>query len=136
MSAQADMPKDVQAAFDSLPMAPRKSLLQVRELIFETAASTHGVGRVEEALRWGEPAYLTPETRSGSTIRLGVEKASGQPAVFFNCQTRLVEDFRQQFGDRLSYSKNRAVLLDPAGPLDTGALTACVQAALCYHKKK
>ena len=136
MVTQREMPKDVQAAFDSLPALPRTLLLQVRELIFDTAAATQEVGRVEEALRWGEPAYLTPETRSGSTIRLGVEKASGQPALFFNCQTRLVEDFRQQFGDRLSYSKNRAVLLDPAQPLDTGAVTACVQAALRYHKSK
>ena len=136
MSSQTDMPKDVQDAFDQLAPEPRKSLLRVRDLIFDTAASTQGVGEIEEALRWGAPAYLTPETRSGSTIRLGVEKASGQPAVFFNCQTRLVEDFRQQFGDRLKYSKNRAVLLDPAKQLDIRALTACVQAALRYHKTK
>lgn len=136
MSVQTEMPEDVRAAFERLPSESRKSLLQVRELIFETAASTQGVGNVEEALRWGEPAYLTPETRSGSTIRLGVEKSSGQPALFFNCQTRLVEDFRQQFGDRLSYSKNRAVLLDPTEPLDISALAACVKAALRYHKTK
>lgn len=136
MTTPPDMPKDVRHAFDALPEAKRATLLDVRALVFETAASTPGVGPIEEALRWGEPAYLTSQSRSGSTIRLGIEKASGHPAMFFNCQTRLVEDFRQQFGDRFSFSKNRAVLLDPDRPMDTGAVSSCLAAALTYHRKR
>lgn len=136
MTTPPDMPKDVRHAFDALPATKRSTLLDVRGLVFETAAATPGVGPIEEALRWGEPAYLTSQSRSGSTIRLGIEKASGHPAMFFNCQTRLVEDFRQQFGDRFSFSKNRAVLLDPDRPLDTGAVSSCVAAALTYHQKR
>jgi hypothetical protein len=39
--------------------------------------ATPGVGALHETLKWGQPAYLTPETRSGTTLRLGVPKSGG-----------------------------------------------------------
>jgi len=65
------MPREVSRAFDALPASIGKRLLQVRALIFATAAAHDDVGRLAETLKWGEPAYLTDETGSGSTIRLG-----------------------------------------------------------------
>jgi hypothetical protein len=38
------MPADVADAFDSFPKAARRRLLEVRRLIFETAAKLDGVG--------------------------------------------------------------------------------------------
>jgi hypothetical protein len=61
----------VAAAFSIFPAGVRARLLEVRELIFETAADIKGVGPLTETLKWGEPAYLTQATGSGSTIRLG-----------------------------------------------------------------
>ena len=49
----------VAQAFAAYPPAMRRKLLALRELIFKTAASTKGVGKLEETLRWGEPAYIT-----------------------------------------------------------------------------
>ena len=73
-------------------------MLLLRELIFATAAATPGVGALEETLKWGEPAYLTSATRSGSTIRLAWKPARPeQYAMFFNCQTTLVDTFRTLF---------------------------------------
>jgi hypothetical protein len=132
MTDTKPMPKDVSAAFDHLPTTFQKPLLDMRNLILNVAQSDPRIGALNEVLRWGDPAYITARAKTGSTIRLGVEKASGQPAVFFNCQTTLVEEFRQTFGDTLSYSKNRAVLIDGA-PQD--ALRACVASALTYHLK-
>ena len=60
----------VAETFDSYPPNMRRALLALRSLIFETAASTDGVGVLEETLKWGEPAYLTSESRSGSTVRI------------------------------------------------------------------
>ncbi len=68
-----DDPK-VASVFDNFPKADRKGLLKLRALIFETAAQTRGVGQLNETLKWGQPAYLTPVSKSGSTIRLGLPK--------------------------------------------------------------
>lgn len=123
----------VAAAFDRMDPAHRAALHQVRALIFEVAQADPRIGEIEEALRWGEPAYLTRRGKTGSTIRLAVEKGSGQPALFFNCKTTLVEGFRQQFATRLRYVKNRAVLLDGDIAEDAEGLKSCIAAALTYH---
>ncbi|TKW79649.1 MAG: DUF1801 domain-containing protein, partial [Bradyrhizobium icense] len=82
----------VDAAFDACPKPIKVKLLALRRLILDTAKATKGVGRIEEALKWGQPSYLTPETGSGSTIRIDrVKKADNQVAVFFHCQTDLVD---------------------------------------------
>ena len=98
----------VSDAFAAFPETDRVALMELRELIFETAAETEGVGRLEETLKWGQPAYLTPETKSGSTLRLGKMK-SGDVAVFAHCQTSIIADFRSLFPDDFNYEGNRAV---------------------------
>ena len=130
------MPGDVAEAFDAFPAPVRKRLLQVRALIFETAAKL-GVGPLTETLKWGEPAYLTEATGSGSTIRLGWLRSSDKPcAVLFNCNTTLVETFRQQFPDAFVYAKNRAICLSAAGPLPKAPLSSCLAMALTYHQRR
>ena len=114
----------------------RRRLLDVRHLIFETAAQTDGVGPLTETLKWGEPAYLTMATGSGSTIRLGRIPSSAQDcAVLFNCRTSLVETFRSRFPDVFGFEKNRAILLSPAAPLRETELSICLKMALTYHKR-
>src|SRR5215472_15769114 len=95
--------REVNRAFGALPVPIGKRLLQVRDLIFATAAAHEGVGRVTETLKWGEPAYLTDETGSGSTIRLGRVKDSEHAAILFNCKTTLVYTFRERFPDQFEY---------------------------------
>jgi hypothetical protein len=131
------MPADVAAVFSAFPEPLRARLFQVRDLIFETAASIEDVGPLTETLKWGEPAYLTEATGSGSTIRLGrLRSAQRQCAVLFNCRTTLVDDFRDQFPDAFAYEKNRAILLDPGKPLPEAPLSACLVMALTYHRRR
>jgi len=127
------LPREVNRAFDALPAPIGKRLLQVRELIFATAAAHDGVGNLTETLKWGEPAYLTDETGSGSTIRLGRLKDSDQAAVLFNCKTTLVDTFRERFPDRFEYRQTRALLLPVAGKLLERELAVCLSLALTYH---
>lgn len=116
------------------PLQPR--FAEIRALIFEVAAQTDGVGPLTECLKWGEPAYLTDASRSGSTIRLGVVKSRpNRCAVFFNCQTTLIETFRTQFAEVFDFDKNRALILRD-GDLPRAALALCLQAALTYHRTK
>jgi hypothetical protein len=130
------IPANVAAAFAAFPKQVRVRLLEVRELIFETAA-VKGAGPLTETLKWGEPAYLTEATGSGSTIRLGRFRSSErQCAVLFNCRTTLVDDFRSQFPDVFAYEKNRAILLYASEPLPAAQLSACLGMALSYHRRR
>ncbi len=127
----------VAQAFDAFAPAVRKRLLALRDLIRSVAAATEGVGEIEETLKWGEPAYLTAQSRSGSTIRLGSPKTQpGHCALYFNCNTNLVDTFRSLFPVGLQFEGNRAIVLAPDAKIDKPALALCIGAALTYHRDK
>jgi len=126
-------PREVSRAFGALPAPIGKRLLQVRELIFAAAAADDDVGKLTETLKWGEPAYLTEETDSGSTIRLGRLKDSGHAAILFNCRTTLVDNFRERFPDQFEYRQTRALLVPVTGRLPKQELSICLSLALTYH---
>jgi hypothetical protein len=127
----------VDAVFDAYPKPLKAKLLALRRLIFDTAKTTKGVGALQETLKWGQPSYLTPETKSGSTIRIDqVKSAPGQYAVYFHCQTNLVETFRELYPKEFSYGGNRSILLNAKGEVPEAALRHCVALALTYHLNK
>lgn len=126
----------VEAVFEAYPGPIRTRLRALRRLILTTAKSTEGVGALKETLKWGQPSYLTAETGSGSTIRIDqVKSAAGQYAIYFHCQTNLVETFRELYPE-LRFSGNRAILLDASEALPEAKLRHCVALALTYHLKK
>jgi len=127
------LPREVSRAFEAFPSPIRRRLLEVRKLIFATAKAHDDVGPLTETLKWGEPAYLTEASGSGSTIRLGRVKDSERAAILFNCRTTLVDTFRERFPDRFEYRQTRALLLDFAGALPKQELTVCLSLALTYH---
>lgn len=127
----------VAEAFEACPPAIRRKLLALRTLIFETAASTEGVGELEESLKWGEPAYLTSATGSGSTVRIAWKKSRpSQYAMYFHCQTNLVETFRTLFPTEFKFEGNRAIVFNDADVVPTDSLAFCIAAALTYHRQR
>jgi Domain of unknown function (DU1801) len=125
---------EVAAVFDAYPARVRKKMLALRELIFQVAADTEGVGLLEETLKWGEPAYLTSVSKSGSTVRIDWKPARPDHyAMYFHCQTQLVDTFRTLFPAEFSFDGNRALVfgIDDALPWD--ALAVCVRASLTYR---
>lgn len=54
----------VAAVFEAYPVRLRERLMTVRELIFDVAARTGGVGPLTETLKWGQPSYLAERARS------------------------------------------------------------------------
>jgi Domain of unknown function (DU1801) len=127
----------VDAVFDAYPKPLKAKLLALRRLILDTAKTTKGVGALQETLKWGQPSYLTPETKSGSTIRIDqVKSTAGQYAVYFHCQTDLVETFRQLYPKEFSYGGNRSILLNAQDAIPEAALRHCVALALTYHLTK
>jgi len=133
----AVMPPEVATTFNDWPEPMRGELLLLRDLILATASETDGVGAITETLKWGEPAYLTRETRSGSTIRIAPTnaKSAHDYAMFFICSTNLVNEFRARFGDTFSYEGDRAVEFTVGDSVPIHELRECVRMALTYHQR-
>ena len=126
----------VAAIFAGYPADVRRKLLVLRELIFDTAATTDGVGKLEETLRWGEPSYLTTESGSGSTVRINAKGARGQYAMYFHCQTNLVETFRNWYPHKFTFDKNRAIVFNNGDAVPINELRHCIALALTYHRDR
>lgn len=123
----------MRAAIDEQPAAMRETLLVLRELVHQVAASDPEIGELEETLKWGEPAFVTP-SRSGTTVRISAHKKSETTAgLYVNCQTDLVERYRELYDGELKFQGSRAILLEVNEPLPTEPLRHCIAMALTYH---
>ncbi len=117
---------NVAAAFEAFPAEVRAGLMGLRARILAVALA-EGIP-VEEALRWGQPAYLAPK---GSTIRLGAPKTGGF-AIYTHCQTTLMSGFKAICPD-LNFEGNRAVHF-AAAEEPPQAIDLLIHAALTYHQ--
>ena len=127
----------VGAAFKAYPPDVRARLMALRETIFEVAAATHGVGRLTETLKWGQPGYLTEETGSGTTVRIDQLKGdSGGYAIYFHCRSGLVGQFRELYPETFAYEGERAILFDPRTNVPARELRHCIALALTHHLRK
>lgn len=128
------IPAQTAAVFDALSTDIADRLRGLRNLILETAKEHPDVGPLEETLKWGEPAYLTSISRSGTTIRINAyKKSSTRYALFVHCQTDLVERYKQLYGEILKFEGSRAIMFDVAEPLPVDAVKHCIAMALTYH---
>lgn len=122
----------VEQAFQSFPAEARQTALALRDLIFDVASQTPEAGEIEEALRWGQPSYLTPKTKSGSTLRIGITK-SGDTAIFAHCATTIISNYAQTFPDTDRIEGNRAVLFSDADAIVPDRLRLLIRHGLTYH---
>jgi len=122
--------------FSHYPDDIRKRLMFMRQLIIETADElvTDGVleESLQETLKWGDPSYLV---KVGSTIRIG-EKKADQIAMYFHCKTKLVETFKELYGNTFKFEGNRAIVFDEEDTIPVEALKHCIQLSLTYKKIK
>lgn len=134
---KAEYINKVSAVFDTYPAPIRKRLLSIRDLIFTVARETPQAGKVEETLKWGEPAYLTRHPKSGSTIRLAWKQSTpSKYMIYFNCKTTLIQRFKEIFGDIFQYEGKRGIVLDINDKPHNKFLAYCIELALTYHTKK
>ena len=127
---------EITAKFNAYPPNVRPKLLALRELIFATATTAEGAGEIEETLKWGEPAYVT-KNKSGSTVRIDWKARNpGHYAMYFNCQTNLVETFRTLFPNDFKFEGNRALVFSVEDELPEDSLSMCTAASLTYHLKQ
>jgi len=123
--------------FSAFPKPVRQKLLVLRQMIFDVAKKTPGVGELEEALRWGQPSYLTRETGSGSTIRIDqIKKEPDKYAMYFICTSGLVEGFKELYKGQMKFEGNRSIVFSAGDRLPEAALRHCISLALTYHLRK
>ncbi|MEJ2640147.1 MAG: DUF1801 domain-containing protein [Desulfosarcinaceae bacterium] len=128
---------EVEAVFDSYPTEVKGKLIYLRQLILETAAAIDGVGEIEETLKWGEPSYLTPQTKSGSTIRIAWKKSQKeQYSIFFKCTANLVPAFKDQFPTKFRFGGHRSIDFKLDEEVPEKELKKCIALALTYHLNK
>lgn len=124
----------VESKFRSYPGEMRRKLLFLRQLITEVASETPGIGDIEEALKWGEPSYLA---KGGSTVRIGWK--ANRPeyyAMYFNCNTKLVDTFKELYAESFNFEGNRAIVFHREDEVPSQALKHCIALSLQYHKLK
>ena len=137
MSVVPEVQGAIARAFDAFPAAPRRKLLQVRRLIYTSAAANSEIGSITETLKWGQPSYVPSTPKQGTAVRLGwSEKTPEAISLFVHCQTTLVDTYRTLVGDELSFEGNRAIVVPITPALPKAALKLCIEAAFTYHKNK
>ncbi len=123
----------VKEKFDSYPKEARSMLARLRKLIVQ-AGIDYNVGPLEESLKWGELAY---SAKGGSAVRIGWKpKLPDKGFIFFHCQTKLIETFKEVYGDIFEYEGKRAIILDMSKDISTPELKHCIYLSLQYHKLK
>ena len=128
------MNSSVKQIFDSYPAEVKEKMIDLRKLILSVADTLETNNSLEETLKWGEPSFLI---KGGSTVRIDWKESNPEClGIYFNCQTKLIDTFREIFDEKLRFEGNRAILLDINTPLPEGIISQCVKAAFTYHKRK
>ncbi len=136
-SKALEMPDNVREVVEQFSPQAQEAFHKIRELIFSVAAQTDGVGRLEETLKWGEPSYLTPATKSGTTVRVCMPKNKlDEIAIYVNCKTTLIDTYKELYGDELKLVGTRAIVLPTEKPLPIEPLKHAIALALTYHQSK
>ena len=109
----------------------------MRNLILETAAKIESVGEIEETLKWGEPSYLTPKSKSGSTIRIAWKHSQEeQYSMYFKCTANLVPAFKAKYPREFRFGGNRSIDFHIDDEVPVKELKSCIALALTYHLNK
>ncbi len=131
--ATPPIPAIVNAALDSYPSAAKKRIMAFRKLVFEVVKENE-LATPEETLKWGEPAYLV---KGGSTLRMAWKQSNPDScSLYFNCQTTLLETFKEIYPDVFHYDGKRAIHINITDDYSEAALRHCIGLTLMYHKLK
>lgn len=123
------------AAVSQWPTRAQAHFNTLRGMVYTTAQDC-SAAPIEETLKWGEPAFLTPVTRSGSTIRLGWQrKKPDWFGIYMNCRTSIVHQVQDLFPDAFEYDGTRGLLWPLAASIPIEATDFALRTALTYHRR-
>jgi len=128
------MPAETHKLSASYPTQVKQGLLNLRQLILEEAAALGLADSLQETLKWGQLSFVAPQ---GSTVRIGwIDSSPVTYAIFFHCQSKLVDTFRELYPKDFAFQGNRAIVFAHNDIIDPEKIKHCVSLALTYHKRK
>ncbi len=122
----------VATAFAAIPKPEQSMAFTLRDLIFDVAKETPQAGQIMETLKWGQPSYVTPATKSGSTLRIGLAKGGGV-GIFAHCATSIISTYAATFPDTDRIEGNRAVIFRNPDEIVSDRLRLLIRHGLTYH---
>lgn len=135
--ASPTLTSSVRDVIQSYPKSAANFALNLRDLIYETAANDARIGPLTETLKWREPSYLTEVSKSGTTLRFDWKSQKPEKiGIFVNCKTTLIQNFRDLFEDELEFEGTRAIWLYYEQPMPRDILRICIGRTLTYHSDK
>ena len=54
----------------------------------------------------------------------------------FHCRTKLLDTFKELYGDKFKYDGNRAIVFNEDDEIATNELKHCISLSLTYHRRK
>jgi len=120
--------------FENYPDFIQDKMYMLRNLVLQAAEEIEDLEKLEETLKWGEPSYLT---KHGSTIRMDWKESNPDIyALYFHCQTKLVDTFKELYSDIFKFEGNRSIIFNIDENIAENELKHCISIALNYHKVK
>lgn len=116
----------------TVPAGLRDCVTELRTLIYRVALEENAWPLVEE-IKWGQPSYRSPNGRESTPVRLGCTD-TGDAALLTHCQSSVISEFRDAFGDRFRFDGRRAVLFGSTDEVREAELTALIRHALTYRR--
>jgi hypothetical protein len=127
------MNSSVKEKFATYPEEVAILLHKIRELIY-IVAKQENIVDLTETLKWGEPSYVS---NVGSTIRFDWKaKSPKQYCLYFNCRTKLIETFKEVYGDAFIYDGTRAIVFSVDQTIPIKELSHCISMSLRYKNIK
>jgi len=127
------MNSSVKEKFATYPEEVAILLHKIRELIY-IVAEQENIVDLTETLKWGEPSYVS---NVGSTIRFDWKaKSPKQYCLYFNCRTKLIETFKEVYGDAFIYDGTRAIVFSVDQTIPIKELSHCISMSLRYKNIK
>ncbi len=127
------MNAEVQGKLDSYPRHIKPLILELMDLVFSVAEDLD-LGEIDETIKWGEPSY---QVKNGSPARIDWKsKYPDKYYLFFHCQTKLVDTFRELYSDSLEFEGNRAIVLYVNRDLPKQVIRHCLELAMRYKSIK
>lgn len=127
------MPAQIEEKFNQYPDHIKPLMLNLRQMILQIAEELQ-LGEVEESLKWGEPSYLV---KQGSPIRMDWKVRTPENYfLFFHCQTKLVETFRELYPAELEFEGKRAIVFSINKKVPNNIISHCFRLAMQYKTLK
>ncbi len=114
------LPEDITQVITHWPDTAQKTFHHLRQIIFDTAASNPQVAPLSEALKWGEPSFLT---KTGTTLRIDWKARSpDEIGLFVICRTDLLDQIRAMYPNAFRFEGTRALYLRLDAPIPEQAV--------------